>query len=78
MHSRPILRPLDQTFLDAMAEDIEEPLDLRPLLFRDHSRVVAPVEHRSPPAGEAVDLAGQLGFQIPHEPRQLLSVFDDQ
>jgi hypothetical protein len=78
MHARPVLGLLDKALLDGIAEDIEKPLNLRPLLFGDHGRVVAPVEDRSPPAGEAVDLARQLGFQVPHETGQLLAVFDDQ
>src|SRR6185295_15377343 len=76
MYSRPVLGAIDEALLDGIAEDVEKSLDLRRVLVGNHSRVVAALEDRSLPAGEAVDLDRQLGFQVSHEPHQLASVLD--
>ena len=41
---RPMLRLLDETFFDAVAEKIKKPLDLRSFFVGNHGRVVATLE----------------------------------
>jgi hypothetical protein len=67
---------LYQVFLDSVAEDIGETLDLSSLLFSDDGHVVVAREDGSLPAGEAVDLAGELGLEIAHEARDLPGILD--
>lgn len=69
--------PLHEVLLDSVRQDVCEALDLSPLFLGDDGHVVAALEDVSLPAGQAVDLAGELGLHIAHEAGDLLSVFDD-
>src|SRR4029077_57562 len=72
----PILRTLDEPFLDPVAEDVFQALDLRRLLLADQDRLIAPPEDLFPPAGDPPDLAGDFRREVTHEARELPGVVD--
>ena len=76
LHARPIPRMLDQVFLDSIAEDVGEALDLSSLFLGDDGHVVAAREDGSLPADEAVDLASELGLEVAREAGDLPDIVD--
>jgi hypothetical protein len=76
LHARPIPHPFHQVLLDSVRQDVREALDLRSLFLGDDGHVVAALEDVSLPAGQAVDLAGELGLDVAHEAGDLLGVLD--
>ena len=78
MHPGPLADPFDKAFLHGLREHIRKALDLSPVFVGDHGHLVAALEDRSAPAGEAVDLAGQFGFEVAHEGSKLAGAFGDR
>ena len=76
MDAGPILRVLDEPFLDPVAEDVLQALDLRGFLLADQDRLVAPPEDLLPPAGDPPDLAGDFRGEVAHESGELAGVGD--
>jgi hypothetical protein len=61
-----------------MAEQVPEAFDLGFLFVGDDGHLIAPLEDGPSPAGQAIDLPGQLGLEIPHEAGELLGVVGGQ
>ena len=78
MHAGPLAHLFHQVLLDPLRQDVLQALDLGGFFVGDDGHVVAVLEDRSSPAGQPVDLASQLGLEVPHEAGDLLSVVDDQ
>ena len=76
LHARPISHPLHQVLLDSVRQNVGEALDLRSLFLGDDGHVVAALEDVALPAGQAVDLAGELGLDVAHEAGDLLGVLN--
>ena len=72
-----LLRKLIHTFLDRLREHIAEAFDLGGLFIRDHGHLVAAIEDGPAPAGEAVGLPCQFGFEVAHEGGELARAFRD-
>lgn len=64
--------------LDAVAEDVLQPLDLRGLLAADHDRLITPLEDLLPPARQPAHLSRQLRVEVPHELAELAGVVHPQ
>src|SRR4051794_26173800 len=58
--ARPLENPFDQVLFDGLAEDVGQALDLRGVLVGDNSHLITPVEDGASPAGQTVDLPGEL------------------
>ena len=78
VHSGPLADPFDKSLLDRLREHVRKSFDLSPVFVGDHGHLVAALEDRSAPAGEAVDLAGQFGFEVAHEGSKLAGAFGDR
>jgi hypothetical protein len=78
MDAGPLAHPFHQVLLDPIRQDVLQALDLGRLFVGDGRHVVAALEDRSSPAGQPVDLAGQLGLEVSHEAGDFLGVVDDQ
>jgi hypothetical protein len=56
-----------KAFLDPVAQDIAQPVDLRRGLVADHDRLVAARPDLVLPSSQTADLAGHVGLEVAHE-----------
>jgi len=63
----PIARPLNQSFLRAVAEDVLQSLPLCALLRAHQDRLISPGPELVPPICESANFSSQVGVDVAHE-----------
>src|SRR5687767_1629023 len=74
MNARPVQKTADKAFLDAVGEDVHEPPHLGGFLPADDNCLVAPRPGLVLPAGQAYNLAGEIGVEVAREPGEVFRV----
>ena len=72
--SRPLESVRDESFLDALGQEVSESIDLSFGLFGDRDMRVASSPDLLVPVGQPTDLSGEVAADVAHESGQLVGV----